>query len=260
MAKKQAKQEAQNYNRQAISVILIGIGFIVFLAVISFSRLDNPNLDIENNSIVIKNWLGPLGAALASPLMNYTLGYPVIVFPLLIIFIGVLLYRGQRIDVYWKLILIILAWSVLLSVGLAMSDALKYMGKIREYYPSGWVGGTLASRLVIYTGRFGSVLILAMLTMALAVLSLKLDVAAVLGNLAAAMQSVLDRFREKYENWQQERAEKIRLAGQVKMQKAAERESKIPPVTEISAGKAESTLAQKILWQDTPPVEEAGQE
>jgi len=247
MAKKQIKPDIKNYNREAISVILIGIGLILLLAILSYSRMDNPNLDIDNNSITIKNWLGPLGAALASPLMNLTLGYPIIVLPVLIIFAGVLIYRGERIDNYWKLILIIVAWSFLISISLAIPEAFKYQGAIREYFPSGLVGGILAANLVLYTGKFGSTLILLMVTIALAVLSLKLDVAAVFAALGTAIKSLHDQIRSKYQEWRQHRKELKLAAVQVKEQSL--QDDKIQPV-EISTTGEEPVVTAMLDWQD----------
>jgi S-DNA-T family DNA segregation ATPase FtsK/SpoIIIE len=247
MAKKQDKTKTKNYNREAVSVVLIGIGVILLLALVSYSRLDNPSLNLQNNSIAIKNWLGPLGAALASPLMNYTLGYPIIVIPGLIIFCGVLLYRGQRIDIYWKFILIIVAWSVLLSVLLAISEAFQYMGNIREYYPSGLVGGMLASYLVIYTGKFGSILILLMVTLALAILSLKLDLALLFTTVSTVGQTLLQKFNANYQDWCRIRTEKKQATAVLKMQQASTDE---PPATEITSSGEQVAEEQLASWQD----------
>ena len=81
--KKKRKPTPKNYSREALSIIFIGLGIILFLAVISYNPDDNPNLEIVNNSIQIKNWLGPLGAAIAKPLMDYTLGYPILILPMI---------------------------------------------------------------------------------------------------------------------------------------------------------------------------------
>jgi S-DNA-T family DNA segregation ATPase FtsK/SpoIIIE len=248
MAKRQVKKEAKNYNREALSIILICIGAIVLFAVISYSRLDNPSLDIENNSIGIKNWMGRLGAALASVLMNYTLGYPIMVIPALIIFFGLLLYRGKSIYTYWKLTLILLAWSVLISIALAMSDAIQYLGNIREYYPSGLVGATLASMLIIYTGKFGSILILMTLTLALAVLSLKLDITALFTLSGTAAKSGWDKFQAGYRDWRLMRAEKKLAAEQLKIRETAAVQT---PATEIMTEQDEKITDQAIPWTDS---------
>ena len=250
MAKKQVKKDAKNYNREALSVILICLGAIVLFSVISYSRLDNPSLDIKNNSIGIKNWMGRLGAALAAPLMNYTLGYPIIIVPALIVFFGLLLYQGKSVYAYWKLTLILLAWSVLISIGLAMSDAINYLGNIREFYPSGLVGGTLASLLIIYMGKFGTILIFIMLTLALAILSLKLDMSVLFTASGTVLKSAWDKFRLKYEDWRRLRAlraEEKLAARQLKMQEAAIDRTL---ATEILTGQEEEASGEAIPWPD----------
>jgi S-DNA-T family DNA segregation ATPase FtsK/SpoIIIE len=252
MAKKQVKKEAKNYNREALSVVLICIGAILLFAIISYSRLDNPSLDIKNNSIGIKNWMGRLGAALAAPLINYTLGYPIIIVPALIIFFGLLLYQGKSIYAYWKMTLILLAWSLLISIGLAMSDAINYLGNIREYYPSGLAGGKLASLLIIYTGKFGTILIFIMLTLALAILSLKLDMSVLFTASGTFFKSAWDKFRLKYEDWRRIRslrAEEKLAAKQLKMQEAAIERTM---ATEILTGRQEEIAGAAVPWPDEP--------
>jgi len=251
MAKKRDKSSAKNYNREAFSIVIGGIGLILLLALISYSRLDNPSLNLENNSIAIKNWLGPLGAAFASPLMNYTIGYPIIVIPALIIFCSVLLYRGQRIDIYWKFILVVLAWSLLLSLLLAISDAFKYMGNIREYYPSGLAGGMLASYLVIYTGKLGSVLILMMLTLALAILTLKLDMTLVFTAMGTIFQLVVKKIAEFYQKWQDKRAEKKLAAAALKIQTLENEDLRPLEISTDIPTTREDVLEEQIAsWQD----------
>ena len=114
--KKKRKTTPKNYTREATGIIFIGLGIILILAIFSYDRQDNPNLDIENNSIQIKNWLGPLGAAIADPLMNYTLGYPILILPLIIIYAAFQTYRGKSYTIYLKRIIMMMAWAIILSI------------------------------------------------------------------------------------------------------------------------------------------------
>ena len=82
---KRKKSFQKNYSREAFSFIMIALGIILILAIVSYDRADDPNLQIDNNSIQIKNWIGPAGAAVAAPLMNYTLGYPILFLPIITI-------------------------------------------------------------------------------------------------------------------------------------------------------------------------------
>ncbi len=188
--KKKRKTAPQNYTREAAGIIFIGLGIILLLAVLSYDPQDNPNLEIPNNSIQIKNWLGPLGAAIADPLMNYTLGYPVLILPLLIIYIAYQTYRGNNYQNYINRVLLMFFWAVIISVLFAFPESFRTMGNIREYYPSGLVGGFAASKLVIYLGKFGAVLIMAIVVLAMSVLTLRLELSKILSGFGQSFKGI----------------------------------------------------------------------
>ena len=110
---KRKKSLQKNYTKEATSFILIALGIILMLAIFSYDRADDPNLKIDNNSIQIKNWIGPAGAAIAAPLMNYTLGYPILFLPLIIIIVGVQLFRGNKLTGYLRPLILMTVWAVL---------------------------------------------------------------------------------------------------------------------------------------------------
>ncbi len=230
--KKRTRQTDKNYTREALSIIFIGLGIILILAIVSYDRTDNPNLDILNNSIKIKNWLGPLGAAIADPLMNFTLGYPILVLPILIIFTAVQAYRNIALQVYIRPILILLVWAVLISILLAIPEAFETGGHIKEYFPSGLVGGLIADNLVLYVGKFGSVLLLLISVTAMAVLSLRLDINTISRFLSDMANQIAGAVEEAYKNWRQTRHQR-RLqrikARELKMQESVAEKSRVRP-------------------------------
>jgi S-DNA-T family DNA segregation ATPase FtsK/SpoIIIE len=160
MIKKKKTDNNSYYTKVAVSILLIVLGIFLLFSIISYDRIDNPDLQVKNNSIKVNNWIGPVGAAIAYPLMNYSLGYPIIVIPLIIILIGIRL--SQQKDAYdlIPLFLLLCSWAVLLSIFLAMPEAFNTNGHVREYYPSGLIGGTMASLLLIYLGKFGCLFVL----------------------------------------------------------------------------------------------------
>jgi len=240
--KKRSRQDNKNYTREALSIIFVGLGIILILAIISYDRTDNPNLDIQNNSIVIRNWLGPLGAALADPLMNFTLGYPVLVLPILIIFAAVQVYRNIGIQIYIRPMLIMLIWAVLISILLAVPEAFETSGRIKEYFPSGLVGGLVADHLVLYLGKFGTILTLLISVTAMAVLSLRLDINTITGFISDLVNQIAGAAEQAYQKWQQDRL--VRRKQRLKAREAKKRQLEIetartrpvPPEPEISPG------------------------
>jgi S-DNA-T family DNA segregation ATPase FtsK/SpoIIIE len=209
---KRKKTIQKNYSREATSFILIALGIILILAIVSYDRADDPNLQIDNNSIQIKNWIGPAGAAVAAPLMNYTLGYPILFLPVIIILIGVQLFRGNRLNRYVRPIGMLTVWAIFVSILLALPEAFETYGKIREYYPSGIVGSTVASYLIFYLGKFGTILILTTLLLVLAVITLRLDVVMILDAIRKYFQKIQKQFSKEYQEWQSERKKRKKEA------------------------------------------------
>ncbi len=182
MAKKRA-QNQKNYTREATSFILIALGIILMLAIISYDRADDHNLNIDKNSIQINNWIGPAGAAIADPLMKYTLGYPILALAIVILLVGVQLFRNNPLAESMRNIVMLLVWAFFLSILFAIPESFETYGKIREYYPSGLLGGSTAEFLTIYLGKFGTSLILVAFLSVLSVITLHLDLANLLESL-----------------------------------------------------------------------------
>ena len=206
------KNDQKNYTREAVSFILIALAIILFLSIISYDRADDPNLKIDKNSIEINNLIGPAGAAVADPLMKYTLGYPVLFLPVLLMMIGVRLFRNVSLGTNLRPMIMLSVWAFFLSVVIAMPESLETYGKIREYYPSGLLGGATASFLTIYLGNFGAVLILTAVFFALLVFSMHLDLMQLLSRIQAVYRQNLLKLKEAYTGWQDERKEKKKRA------------------------------------------------
>jgi len=206
--KKKRATPPKNYSREAASIIFIGLGIILILAIISYDRTDNPGLEIENNSIHIKNWLGPLGAAIADPLMNYTLGYPILILPILIIYAAFQTYKGKNYSTYLSRSLVMLVWALILSVLLAFPESFETQGQMREYFPSGLIGGFAASNLVIYLGKFGSALVMTIVTLAMAVITLRLEVGKIAEVFGVRIQEFVKQTRKFLTEMEKKRYER----------------------------------------------------
>lgn len=202
---KTRKSLQKNYIREASSFILIALGVLLVLSILSYDRADDPNLKIDKNSIQITNWIGPAGAAIADPLIKYTLGYPIIFLPIIIILVGIQLFRGNPLNQYIRAIILLAIWPLILSVLLAIPEAFETMGKMSEYYPSGVIGGMSASYLVIYLGKFGTGLVVAAFILALSIISLRLDMAVIVDKIQVNFTMIRSRGLKEFKEWQNER-------------------------------------------------------
>ncbi|WP_457565346.1 DNA translocase FtsK 4TM domain-containing protein [Caldithrix abyssi] len=182
--KNKSKQSSRRHKRQALGVLLMGVSLIIALAVITHDLRDPVSLQSIGQGVVIHNWFGRLGAVLSYYLMQWTLGYPILILPLILAIYAIQILLDRTFDWFWKTTFALLAWGTLFSVFLAMPAALRTDGAITEYFPSGLIGGWLASKLVIFFGGFGSIALLVIITLTLLILSIRLEVAPILVGLA----------------------------------------------------------------------------
>lgn len=206
MANKKNKKKSHP-KRQAWGVLLLGVAVLLFVAVASFDINDPAQLNVPGG-VSVHNWLGPLGASIAHLLMQWTLGYPVLVLPLLLFLFSLNLIRGKRDSKLAYVSWLSLTWALLVSVALAMSGALSASGHMSEFYPSGLIGGRLAETLVIYTGKFGSIAILFVMALVLLVLSFRLELSRIFSALSAFYHSTRDFISGKIKMisaWRQKR-------------------------------------------------------
>lgn len=168
------KQDHSENTRQAIGVLLLGTAILLALAIVSFDVDDPVQLSVEG-SREPHNWLGPLGANISYYLMQLTFGYPILVLPLIIGFFGVQTIRQKKYMPLLRPVSLMLIWALILSIYLALPEAFATMGRIIEYYPSGIIGGWIASMLVIYMGKFGSLFLLVMFTIVMLIASLRIE-------------------------------------------------------------------------------------
>lgn len=229
MAKHKTKK-ISNHKKQAWGVLLIGIALLLFLAIISYDVNDSDTLNVNNNQISVKNWLGPVGAVVSSKLMQWTLGYPILVLPLVILLAGFSAIRIKSIQNPTRTSIILVGWSIILSIFLAFPEALRTEGNLTEYYPSGLIGGWLASKFVIYLGKIGGLLLLILTSMVLFVVTIQIELAQIF---RALHQQFVRFFNILKAQWQSflEKREKIsteKRRKKIELERKKSQEVKIP--------------------------------
>jgi S-DNA-T family DNA segregation ATPase FtsK/SpoIIIE len=225
MAKHKTKK-ISNHKRQAWGVLLLGIALLLFLAIISYSVNDSDTLNVDSNQISVKNWLGPVGAVISSKLMQWTLGYPILVLPLIMMLVGLSAINIKSVENPLRTSIILVCWSIILSIFLAFPEAMRTDGNLTEYYPSGLIGGWLAARFVIYLGKIGGLLFLILTSMVLFVVTIQIELAQIFRAFYQKMQKLMDSIKKYWLQYRQKReeaiAEKQRKKIELKRKKAQE--------------------------------------
>ncbi len=191
---KSRKAKKSEHQRQAIGVFLLGTALVLALSVISFDLRDPVTLQSIGQNQLVHNWFGRLGAVISYYLMQWTLGYPVLVFPLILGLFALQILMARPFPWFKKSAGALVVWGLLFSVYLAMPQALETAGHITEYYPSGLIGGWLASELVLLFGNIGSIILLTIVTITLLILSIQLEVTPFLEGLARLLQKAGNAF------------------------------------------------------------------
>jgi len=197
---KTKKQTSSDNTKQAIGVLLLGIAILLSLSIISFDVNDPVQLSGEG-SREPNNWLGPLGANFSYYMMQLTLGYPVLVFPLMLFFLGLYIIQNKQYLDLIKPFGLMLLWAMLISVYLALPEAFSTAGQIVEYYPSGVIGGWFASLFVIYLGKFGTLFLQILLTFVLLIVSLKIEIAEISTLFSRSGQGIKNNFYQPMILW-----------------------------------------------------------
>lgn len=242
MAKHKTKK-VSNRKRQAWGVLLLGIALLLFLAIISYNVNDSDTLNVDSNQLSVKNWLGPVGSVVSSKLMQWTLGYPILVLPLIILLLGLSAIQIKSIDNLLRTSIILVCWSVILSIFLAFPEAMRTDGNLTEYYPSGLIGGWLAARFIIYLGKIGGLLFLILTAMVLFVITIQIELAQIFRAFYQKIQKLIASIKIYWRQFRQKREEAIAEKERKKI------ELKRKKVQEEITNASEDEMVQDKKWK-----------
>ncbi len=166
-SRRERKPDAETRVRHILSLTLLLCGVLLFLALVSYSRLDQANADISpldlgglisnDPDIAIRaestiNWLGLVGAYLSNALVNGTIGWFSFMFPGLLVAWAIGVYRSADYNRIWRKTTHVIGAAVLGAALFATISGFSWTGRFAyEWYGS--VGGFLGS---LFGGLLGS--------------------------------------------------------------------------------------------------------
>ncbi len=170
---------SQGLRNEIGGLLLLGLGILLILTLLSYHQSDPVGFLNENNIYKVQNWLGIFGSTVAALLFQWTLGYPVLVIPFIITIMGLYLLLKFPLTRLYRLSLMLISWAILISVVLAMPEAFRTFGNFHTFYPSGFLGGMIASYLVKIFGKIGAIFILTFLFLLLGIWSFRMRISIV---------------------------------------------------------------------------------
>ncbi len=208
------KSEGAPHRRQISAFSALLLSFLLFLSLISYSSADQASGEISfsdlwkvfsnDETILVKaahtqNWLGLLGAIISNWLINSTVGYAVLVLPVLCFIWS--LYLFSRKNLHKKITFT--NYAIILAILFAsLAGALRKLDDGLPMEWSGIVGHFLAEVMSTTIGVFGTLVILLGIIFIVLTLLVDLD-----------YRVTLDRLREYFDmlrQWWREYSERIK--------------------------------------------------
>ena len=201
MAPGTKKKVKQARKEEFLGLLLIILGILVLLSFLSYESTDYPNSSDRDS---VKNWLGLVGAGLSFYAYNYTIGFPAIVLPFLIIYLGWFVLKQDSLLILGKRAGYVLFFAFCFSVAFALPRTIMQEGATLNHEFNGMIGLFFAQFSHKYLGSIGSVLILFSI-MILAFLSLtEVTVTGLLLRFADEFKQVQQRFLAQWDKMYRE--------------------------------------------------------
>lgn len=200
-----SRKKSQEISRQEeiLGILLITLGILVFMSLITYQAHEQPG-NLTGGKI--ENSLGIAGVYISYFLIQYTIGYPSFVFPVMIILSGWTLFRGNDFGKAFRLISYLFVFAVYTSVILAIPEVTSEGGSDIGFSLSGLMGGVIAQYLFSFLGVAGSIVVLLSLIMITVIGATRFSVSEFLTDLVTGTSSAITHLRERWMEWREERA------------------------------------------------------
>lgn len=159
---------------EVLGLVLVAFGILLFLALISYHQTDPVGKLPPENQYPIQNLLGIAGAWISALVFQWSFGYPALVFPLVLIIIGITYMIGYPLKKIVKPSILLFLWALLSSIIIALPDSIKSMGNTHNYFPSGFLGGFTSDFLFRIFGEFASIFLVFLAFLILSILSFRI--------------------------------------------------------------------------------------
>ena len=236
--------------QEIVGLMLIYLGLMIFLALLSYKPAENPGeLQINQSS----NIIGFAGSYIAFYLIKYTIGFPVLVIPLLLMFIGgMLLLAKPMINVpRWTRHILFLAFYT--SIILALPEANLSDGTYYNLDLGGWLGHQTAKFLITFLGFAGCIIFLIGVMMVMVISATRISFSQMIAALSVLLNSAWLAIME----WQRRYRQNYKTRRQDFFQQP-EHEAPKPPQYEQPM-QQQTEVAQPQLQQPAPAQQQSEQ-
>ncbi|MDZ7724288.1 MAG: DNA translocase FtsK 4TM domain-containing protein [candidate division KSB1 bacterium] len=241
--RKHSRQQSFSWDKrqEILGLLLILTGVLVFIALYTYVPTETPAG--VSQGYRIENEMGWAGVYLSHYLYRYTIGYPALILPFLVIIWG--LNRLLDKDTYhlkrWSLLAALFA--LFISVAFAWQDLVSAPEHLNPSFEfSGRLGGMLAGVLIALFGDLGSIIVLIGIILLTVLLSTTVSLAQVLSSIETFLIRTWYKLYQFLQTWwsrqQHKKTEQPRIR-------------KRPPAPETAEKPA---MPEQVPEADFPPV------
>lgn len=206
-----AWEKIERQKMKIAAVLLALLAVFIFLALVSYTPYDEASASLSLGDLggllrgdeavraradTTQNWLGLLGAVIASFCYNFTIGYASLMYPVLLVLWAKSLYREQ---ITRRLILITslsLTFGIIFSAFTGTVQLVDWMPSLRPEW-SGAIGQFISSIFTQLVGATGSFLLLVAATIVVLIVGVDLDIEKTVFRVKLEIAKLLDRFEAR---------------------------------------------------------------
>lgn len=192
------KNSDTSKKEEILGILLMTFAVLVFIALVTYQSYEQPDNIVLGK---IQNRLGIAGVYISYFLINYVIGYPSFVFPVILFVLGWSLFRGNNFRRAFRGISYLLIFAVYTSVILAIPQVTSGdMGNVDTSF-SGLVGWLIAKTLFDFLGIAGSIVVLLSLIMITVIGATNLSFSGIISGIVSFFSWILTAARERFEDF-----------------------------------------------------------
>jgi DNA segregation ATPase FtsK/SpoIIIE, S-DNA-T family len=186
VSRKSGKRSKANVKLQLLSILMMLFAVLIVIAIVTYSRKDEQYTEISIGNLLnpfsdtfkektenVTNALGLIGAIVSNALVNGTIGFGIVIFPILLLIWGWVLLRRLDTTNTFKVT------NYFILMGILFSATMGIIGQIFPNFDKEWsglVGAFLGDTLIRLLGKAGAVLIIFTALLIVLVLAADLDI------------------------------------------------------------------------------------
>ncbi|RCK71921.1 MAG: Cell division protein FtsK [Ignavibacteriae bacterium] len=186
-SRKNGKKKKTDRKIQIIAVLIILIGLMILVSIFTYSRNDEQYTDVSLKELIslpfddvlkvkaskVDNALSLVGAIIANALINGTIGYAVVIIPLLLIFWGGWLIKKSDPTIALKLTNYALVSAIIFSAAMGVTNQI--LGNVAKEW-SGIVGAFMGDILTKLIGKIGAALVVLAAILIVLIITVDFDI------------------------------------------------------------------------------------